>query len=531
MASVNKRQLENQMVEAVSYDEWKEAALAHDEITGMARWKKLDQTHQYDHVEIRHRLDQLRLLRSCRDDIGLMFNLNEGIHGNLAGMGSPKLYARAKFGTKELVNEYIDQIVDDLRYLADLESNEISSEERLEFFHRARDCYGCSALMLSGGANLGQFHLGAIKAMIEHDALPDVISGSSAGSVVAAAAGTRTNKDLLDYFHSDKLQQTVREETNWASRIMTGKHAQIDVHDLEHMIESIIPDLTFEEAYELSGRHINISIAPAELNQSARLLNAITSPNVYVRKAVLASCAIPGVFPSVTLYAKNVHGDSQPYLPSRKWVDGSVADDLPAKRLSRLYGANHFIASQTNPIVLWMVRDVPMLEGVTAASYKFGQAIGREWFKAGRAVSSRLLRDYPRLNLMTNMLHSVAMQEYTADINIIPRNRAFDPRKLLSPVTEEQAERMILEGERSTWPKLEMIRNCSRISHTLDEIIWEYEHHTSAPNRAAQQVRRAHQTVAKKHTKSARKASKKKAKTPPAKQKISKRKKLAKATA
>jgi predicted acylesterase/phospholipase RssA len=46
--------------------------------------------------------------------------------------------------------------------------------------------------------------------------------------------------------------------------------------------------------------------------------------------AVMASCAVPGVFPPVMLMARNVHGEAQPYLPTRRWVDGSIADDLPA---------------------------------------------------------------------------------------------------------------------------------------------------------------------------------------------------------
>jgi NTE family protein len=512
MTELSRIKLESEMTKAETYDQWKQAALAHDDVTGMVQWKKLDQTHQYDHIEIRRRLDQLRDLRRKGDDHALLFSLNEGIHGNLAGMGSKKLYSRAKFGTKELVYDYIDEVINSIEYLAQLDERAMSYEERLEFFHRARDCYGCSALMMSGGANLGMFHLGVIKAMIEHDALPDVISGSSAGSVVAAIAGTRTDEELVDYLNSDSMHEVVQEESEWVNKVMEGPNAQIDVHDVETMIEQVIPDLTFEEAYEKTGRHINISIAPAELNQSARLLNAITSPNVYIRKAVLASCAVPGVFPTVTLYAKNVRGESQPYLPSRKWIDGSVASDLPARRLARLYGANYFIASQTNPMVLWMVRDAPVLEGIAGAAYQFSQAMTREWFKASRMLSTRLLRDFPRLNLFANMMYSVGIQEYTADVNIIPRNRSFDPAKLLSPVTEEELEAMILEGERATWPKLEMIRNCSRIAHQLDRIIWNFEH--GARTSAQSGVGRARQGVAKKHAKakSKRKAVAKKAK-------------------
>jgi hypothetical protein len=45
--------------------------------------------------------------------------------------------------------------------------------------------------------------------------------------------------------------------------------------------------------------------------------------------------------PSGHVMAKNQHGERQPYLPTRKWVDGSIADDLPAKRLQCLYSTNH----------------------------------------------------------------------------------------------------------------------------------------------------------------------------------------------
>ena len=44
-------------------------------------------------------------------------------------------------------------------------------------------------------------------------------------------------------------------------------------------------------------------------------------------------------------------GSLSPILPGRRWVDGSVADDLPAKRLiKRLFGTNHYIVSMVNPI-------------------------------------------------------------------------------------------------------------------------------------------------------------------------------------
>ena len=346
------KKLQKQMDNATSYDEWSEAAQEHDELTGEKRWRQVDHTRQYDYAQIRLRLDKLRSLRARHDYQGLLFTLNEGIHGNMGGMGRHSLYSHAKFGTKVLIEQYIDEVDDSLRFLAELQTDQISVQEKLDFFYRANICFGRSALMLSGGGVLGFYHLGVVKTLLDQGLLPRVVSGSSAGSLVAGTLGTHTDEELDRFYQPANVLTEAEREASAFTRMFFGANAQIDVGDLEKLIARMIPDLTFQEAYEKTGRQISISVAPAELHQRSRLLNAITSPNVYVRSAVMASCAVPGVFPPVMLMAKNQHGERQPYLPTRKWVDGSIADDLPAKRLQRLYSCNHYIVSMVNPIAI-----------------------------------------------------------------------------------------------------------------------------------------------------------------------------------
>src|SRR3546814_13735032 len=86
--------------------------------------------------------------------------------------------------------------------------------------------------------------------------------------------------------------------------------------------------------------------------QNGRLLNAITAPNVLIREAVLASCAVPGVFPPVMLMARGEDGARVPYQPARRWVDGSVTPDIPTPRLARHYCVNHHIVRQPHPLAL-----------------------------------------------------------------------------------------------------------------------------------------------------------------------------------
>ena len=275
---------EREMREAQSYEAWSEAARTHDDLSGMTRWKQMDQTHMYDHVAIRARLDRLRAHRARHDYHGLLFSLNEGIHGNIGGMGKASLHARARFGTKQLVQDYTYEICDALELIANVDEAVIPFSEKLDFFKRASHCYGRTALMLSGGGALGHFHAGVVQSLVEHDILPSIISGSSAGSINAAVIGCSTPAELQRLFEPTHFAREAAEEARFLDNILGHRTAQIDVHELEELVARLVPDLTFAEAYARTGVSINISIAPAELQQASRLLNAITSPNVFVRE-------------------------------------------------------------------------------------------------------------------------------------------------------------------------------------------------------------------------------------------------------
>lgn len=463
------------MEAAATYDEWSAAAMAFDDRSGASAWRRSDISSRYDYRVIRQRLDELKRLRHKGDPHELLFFLNEGMHGNVGGIGSPKMYNRAKFGTKNLITQYLEEMAAAVDQVAQVPEAEIPDSEKLDFFRRASICYGRSALMLSGGGALGPFHLGVVKALLEQDLLPTVISGASAGSIVTAIIGTQTDADLKRMFAEGELERPLTElrmqeplEVAPVSAAVRGKRIEID--KVIEVISALIPDLTFAEAFELTGRKINITVSPKDVHQQSRLLNALTSPNVFIREAVQASCAIPGIFPPVTLAAKNVHGQRQPYVSSRQWVDGSVSDDLPAKRLSRLYQVNHFITSQTNPIVLWSLLD-PNRDDLLSRSWNVYQNAVKEWFRATYPFAMRLTKDLYPLNLVTRIGYSIAIQDYTADVTILPRRRLWDPRKLLSELSQEETLDLIKQGEQSTWPQIEMIRNATRVSRALDAVL------------------------------------------------------------
>ena len=122
------------MEKARSFTQWQALAEAHDHQTGRDAWRLKADSPLYDDVSINTRLQRLRKLRKRGDNQGLLFALSEGIHGNMAGMGNPKLYAKARSGTKVLITEYIDEICDALEYLSPRRFKGISWADRVEFF-------------------------------------------------------------------------------------------------------------------------------------------------------------------------------------------------------------------------------------------------------------------------------------------------------------------------------------------------------------------------------------------------------------
>lgn len=449
---------------AGNYETWRAACLEHDRLSGAEDWKLDDASPYYDYSLIRMRLNELRQARARNDVEQLVFNLHEGLHGNLGNIANPHLYKVAKFGTKRLVSEYLEEVESCLEFLCDNDFPGFSFQRKLEFFRGTGQAFGCSALLLSGGAALGMFHLGVIKTLWEQKLLPTVMSGTSTGSIMVSVLGTHTDEELADIFDPGYLYVEAFRVVGWKG-LLKGKPL-LRGDQLETCLEKNVMDLTFEEAFNRTGRYINITVSPADPHQESRLLNAKTSPNVLVRKASLASCAVPGIFPSVTLWAKNIKGEKVPYIPSRKWVDGSIKNDLPVTRLARLYGVNHTLVSQTNPHVL------PFLsrKGAHSFSHYF-----QEWLTANWSLNAGFILDTLRKNIRNNewallidKAHSIVSQRYSGDINLVPPRQPANIMRLFKNATPKEVARFIEVGERATWPRLEQIRNSTIISRTFE---------------------------------------------------------------
>ena len=140
----------------------------------------------------------------------------------MGGIGSESLYKRAKFGTKQLVVDYVEEIATSLEHLAKPRVKGVSMQEKIDFFHRAQLCFGQSALMFSGSGTYLFYHVGVLKALWEQDLIPDVISGASGGAMIVAVAGSRKPSQLGEIFESGFLDFE-EEITTIINNIAPGK--------------------------------------------------------------------------------------------------------------------------------------------------------------------------------------------------------------------------------------------------------------------------------------------------------------------
>jgi TAG lipase/steryl ester hydrolase/phospholipase A2/LPA acyltransferase len=82
-------------------------------------------------------------------------------------------------------------------------------------------------------------------------------------------------------------------------------------------------------------------------------LNYISAPNVTIASAVVASAAVPGFVPPVSLQYK----DSNGVVRSRgknleTYFDGSIEQDIPISGLAEMLNVQFFIACQCNPHIV-----------------------------------------------------------------------------------------------------------------------------------------------------------------------------------
>jgi len=312
--------------------------------------------------------------------ITLLINtLRSCITKAMNGIMNEHLYSQSFMGTKVLIEEYLEAIQEALvevkkrtihslyapKVVSKRPESYISEEEVLQFFKSIKASYGNTALCLSGGASLGNIHFGVIQTLLNHDCLPKVISGTSSGAIVAAVICTRTDLELKEILqpehiieHLDSFQSPISERIHRFLREGCLFDQQIWLEKLQWFTKS----LTFLEAYRHTGRILNVTVTAHQKHSPPLILNYITTPNVTIASALLGSCAIPLLIPSVTLLEKFVVQGRETirpfHHPALKFKDGSFETDLPLSHLSEMFNVSFFIVSQVKLVEIVTIVDV-----------------------------------------------------------------------------------------------------------------------------------------------------------------------------
>lgn len=470
-----RRLLAKQLQASSSYEQWHATARRLDELDGNLAWRAERGCELLHETLIREHIDAMVRCREQGDTRALTRVLQESLYRHLGEIANPDLYAVAWTGTKDLVTDFLEEVERAMNFICDHAMPGVTESQKLRLFRDAERVYGRPALMLSGGAAFGIYHIGVTRALWRRGLLPDVIAGSSMGAVVAGAICTRNNQELERFYNEP--EHIYLEAFRWLKpgRIWRKGHA-MDQTQLLHLIHTNIGSTSFHEAAEHSGRTLNISVSPTRTRQKPRLLNNLTSPEVLIDAAILASCAVPGIYPPVTLKARDGdkgHRGQKPYMPTERWMDGSVHGDLPLMRMARLHNVNRTIVSQANPHVLPFISHHHQ-RGPGASARQAAASI----LHAQVATTLQLTRNGWSSTLLRPLLeraHAMATQTYLGDINVQFPFRPRLYRKVLANPDRKDLDMFIRLGEQATWPRLAMIRDQTRISRAFSDCIARLE--------------------------------------------------------
>jgi NTE family protein len=167
------------------------------------------------------------------------------------------------------------------------------------------------AFVLSGGGNLGAAQVGSVLALLERGIEPDLLVGTSAGAINAAyLAGDRGVEGALrlgDIWTSVRARDVFRFPLKpWHLVSHLRSDALYHSDGLRRLLEDALPYASIEDA------DLNLRIVATDFETGG----AVAFHSGSVVDAVLASAALPGLFPPVD-------------IAGRWYVDGGIADNVP----------------------------------------------------------------------------------------------------------------------------------------------------------------------------------------------------------
>ena len=173
-------------------------------------------------------------------------------------------------------------------------------------------------LALSGGGARGISHLGVIQALEEFGVKPNVLSGTSAGSIVASlySYGYKP-KQILDIIQKVSVFKSVKPAWTWIGLL--------SLDGLRDVLKANMPENSF------SSLKLPTTIAATDLRKGT--IEYFSQGELI--PAIMASCCIPAVFAPVS-------------FNGNLYVDGGVLDNLPVRPIRS--ACDFVIGVHCNPV-------------------------------------------------------------------------------------------------------------------------------------------------------------------------------------
>lgn len=284
-------QLLNELETAENYGAWRAAARELDRMPpqvgeGGDLWRSEEESTVYDSGLVKDHVRQLRKGREVGDAHMVAGLLRAVLHRNFAGVDDLARLGQARTGTKRLVEAFRAEVANSVAWLLSRVDEEggLTSEEMRQLVREARRSQGRTALCLSGGGALAMFHFGAVKELLKDGLLPEVVSGTSGGSIVAGFMSMYTDEELKHEIREDISNRYGVKwfEPKWHMMMNYLKHGTLmDAEKFEETTKAYYGDLTFQEAFNHSGRIVSIQVSVGKGH--GLVLNHVTAPKVRSR--------------------------------------------------------------------------------------------------------------------------------------------------------------------------------------------------------------------------------------------------------
>ncbi|KAJ3355361.1 hypothetical protein HDU91_005680 [Kappamyces sp. JEL0680] len=469
--------LKRRLSRATDYDEYSRVAAMLDRELGLNPWKAAQHDEQsiFDESLI---LKMVRRLQKARrgGKIGkLVAVLQSCCKNDIGGIENKKLYNRTFSGTKNSIEFFCLELIKCLNTVKD--SDALGGEEKERLFQQLSTTYGKTALCLSGGALLGWYHLGVAKALFENNILPKIFTGSSAGALIACSICCRTDKELVEFWNDPTLPERLtfmkHTWTEWLGHYLQ-KGTFMTCQDLVQSAQELTKgNLTFLEAYQISGRTLNIAVTCHELGKTI-LLNHITAPHVTLCSAAVASSALPLLVPPATLFAKLPDGQIVPFLDqgSAGWRDGSLSSDIPERELHQFFNVKYTIVSQVNPhISLFMFSPRGEIGSPSRKGWRGGFLVSsivqfclldiRKWLK--------FVRDMELLpKIFGTDFSRLYLQSFRGSMTVSFPGSIKHYARLMTDPTVESLKEFKLVGQQRTFPLMVALSKRLQVEKTLE---------------------------------------------------------------